>query len=124
MYKFSHWSGCIHCAVVELKDSTLSKSTGMSGQEGLSVSVCVCVCVRGKGSLRPVRVSVSWADGVNQRYLFANAICVSAESILRGSESAEDAGGECQRLLFSHSHYCVYCRHLTGIVVVYKRKEG
>ncbi len=45
MYKFSHWSGCIHCAVVELKDSTLSKSTGMSGQEGLSVSVCVCVCV-------------------------------------------------------------------------------
>ncbi len=29
----------VHCAVVELKDSTLSKSTGMSGQEGLSVCV-------------------------------------------------------------------------------------
>lgn len=121
IYKFSSWSDCIHRAVVELKDSTLSKSARMSGQEGLSVRVYASG-LRGKGSLWPVRVSVSWSDGVNQRYLFANAICVSADCIHRASESAEDADGECRRLRFSHSHCCVYCRHLTGLVVVCTRQ--
>lgn len=63
--------------------------------------------LRGKGSLRPMRVSVSWADGVHQCYLFVNAICMSAGSIRQGSESAEDADGECRRLHDSHLHYCV-----------------
>lgn len=91
-------------ALAEVKGSTVSKSRGMSGQEGLCVYVSG---LRGKGSLRPVRVRVSWADGVNRRYLFANAICMSADSIHQGSESAEDADGECRRLHVSHLHYCL-----------------